>query len=724
MKIKHPRWGMAALVAIALAAPVITAVATPIVPPNPRAGSLVQVGPIDAQNGFPTWYRDKDGNGATSRLELCLPVAPTTVDPYCAPPALPNPNAPMSYPANYPDEMFYQLATAAVTTPSMDMLIEMNLEAAYSTGPVVPGNEMVFGRIRIRDRKTGFTPGTTWRITHPYGIDEIVADDRGQMNMTEDIGAVAGVFGAALGGRVGPFLKWDPAVAPAAPVGYTGDPTVNHQVVGSPYGTNDVKVERKNADGSYTLLGQTNLFSVQGRYATNAGVDVDRAVYSQQADGTGTVDVFASSESNQSIQAKASPLGFATTLLQADQGRYYARLPVTGGVPDGATIDVVNAGDKPVATKTARLTDIVTITSAAYTTGPPAAGTLVVNAASSDALNKPALTVTGFGPLDAAGTGTFATLAPPPMITVTSARGGSATIAVSAAGPASAALPPVAAFTVPNSVTVGQSVVMDAAASTGDITTWTWTQTAGPAVTLTGAGTSTATFTPSAAGSYTFELVVAGPGGTSLPVSRTIPVADAVALSVNAGPDQIVQRGTDVTLNAGATAGQQSITWSQIAGPAMQLSSTTALTPTFTYPLMGLPTAPAGSANPGYAPDNGPLTFRVTAVGVDGVTTATDDVVVSPSAESITGITARFRTGTPQWRVTGTTSILAGQRVTVVLGSLATGKTIGSAVVDNVGTFSLRSGGDPDPRVAPAATQVTVISQTGGIATANLNVTN
>jgi hypothetical protein len=119
-----------------------------------------------------------------------------------------------------------------------------------------------------------------------------------------------------------------------------------------------------------------------------------------------------------------------------------------------------------------------------------------------------------------------------------------------------------------------------------------------------------------------------------------------------------------------------------------------------------------------------PATFTLTATGVDGVTTATDTVVVTPQVESITGVTARYRTAGGTWRVTGTTSILAGQRVTIVLGPLATGRTIGTATVDAVGAFSVRAGSKPDPRVpGPDENQVTVVSATGGIVTSGLTVT-
>jgi hypothetical protein len=705
---------------------------TVIVPPTARSGSLIQVGPVSSENGFPVWYRDKDASGATSRLEVCLPVAPLLSDPFCAPPALPDPAAPMVYPTNYPDEMFYQMASAEITTATSDVLVEMNLEGAYANGPVIAGDEMVFGRIRIRDRKSNYTPGTTWRVTHPYGIDEIVADDRGQMNMTQDVGTTPGAFGGALGSRIGPFLKWDPNIGAPAPAGYTGDPNVLHAVVGSPYGTNFLKVELKNGDGSYTTLAQTDQFSVQGRYATNSGVDVDSATYTQPATGPATIDVLASSEVNQSIQVSANPaLGFAATALRTDQGRYLGHLPVSAAaVPVGATVEVVNAGDKPIAKKTATLTDLVTIASAVYTVGPVGAtapaNSLVVTASSSDALTLPALTVTGFGPL-VAGTASFATTAPPRTVTVTSARGGSATLLVSVVGPAVDVTLPVAAFTAPTSVTAGQPVLMDGTGSSGGPLTYAFSQVSGPTVALTGATTANASFTPTVAGAYVMQLVVTGPTGlVSVPVTRLITVTPAATVfTANAGPDQIMQRGKLVTLDASATVGQQSMVWSQTAGTTATLSSTTATKPTFSYPLMALPTAPVGSLNTGYVRNNTPLTFRMTATPVIAGPTAFDDVVITPTPESFTAVTARYRTGRNEWRVTGTSSILAGQRVTVVMGPFATGRTIGTATVDAVGAFSVRAGALPDPTVGtPDQTQVTVISATGGIGTFGLSITN
>jgi hypothetical protein len=704
--------------------PALSALAVEVVPPTPRTGSLIEVGPVGA-NGFPTWYRDKSADGSTSRLELCLPVGGVP-DPYCAPPVNP---LPLVYPTNFPNENFYQLATSAVVAPGVNALVEMNLEGAYSTGTVIPGNEIVFGRIRIRDKAV--PDGTTWRITHPYGIDEVTAAGGKGINMTQDVGLTPGAFGTALGSRIGPFLKWD-ATAPAAPAGYTGDPAIQHKVVGSPYDTNFVKVERKNADGSYTQIALNDLFSVQGRYATNSGVDVARATYSLQADGNGTVDVFASSDTGQSIQVSANTsLGFANTSLVSDGGRYFGRLALTAAHPvaAGATLDVVNAGDRPVATKTAPLTDAVTIASAVFTAGaagaPAPANTLTVTATSSDALNNPTLTVDGFNVPLVGGTVTIPTVAPPPSITVKSARGGSATIATAVAGAGLAATTPVASFTAPLTSAAGEPITLDGTASSPAPLTYAWTQLAGsPTVTLTGAATSVATFTPTVAGTYTMQLVVTGPTGiASVPVTRAITVTPpAPTFVANAGPDQTVQRGKVVTLDASGTLGAQSIAWTQTGGPTMTLSSTTAAKPTFTYAFMPLPLTLAGNANPLYAPNNTPLTFTLTATPVGGGAVKTDTVVISPQAETFSNVVARYRTGTGTWRVTGSTSLIAGQRVTIVLGPNAQGKTIGSATVDAAGAFSVRAGALPDPR-SPAQTLVTVISGTGGVASFPLIIT-
>jgi hypothetical protein len=106
------------------------------------------------------------------------------------------------------------------------------------------GQQSSFGRIRIR--AAGVIDGATYKVTHPFGTDTIVAETGAVkgINVTEDIGDLVGGsnFEGALGSRPAPFLKWD-ATAPAAPAGYLGDPTVEHSVTGSPYNTNVFRIE-------------------------------------------------------------------------------------------------------------------------------------------------------------------------------------------------------------------------------------------------------------------------------------------------------------------------------------------------------------------------------------------------------------------------------------------------------------------------------------------------
>lgn len=690
----------------------VGAFATVMDPGSPRQGSLTQVGPI-ADNGFPAWYRDSNG----LRLEACV----TMDDPLCAVTAdtVPDPDAPISFPDNFPDEMFYQLASGELTTTSgVDVIVVMDLEGAFSTA-VQQGDQMVFGRIRIRAK--GAPDGVTWRITHPYGVDQFTTSGGDGINMTEDIGVTPGAFGGALQSRIGPFLKWNPAIAPAAPDGYTGDPGINHQVVGSPYGTNFIKIEQIDPDGNVTDIGDTDLFSIQGRLATNSGVDVDRAAYSTGTDGKGFIDVFASSEVGQSIQVSANPaLDFPTTPLRGQDGHYYARIAVNGNVAPGTKIEVVNAGDKPVTKKLVALADQITVTQAAYNADTRA---LTVAATSSDALvdgDVPALSVTGFGALTGAST-TFSNVnAPPANVTVTSTRGGSVSRALTITGAGFVAGLPVAAFTAPAQAQVNQPVMLDGSGSSGDITTYDWSVNGPSSGTIAGQGTAHATWTPTQPGSYDVTLRVTGPGGTSLPMTRTVAVAAASGVHADAGADQTVQRGRPVTLNGSATTGQQTLTWSQVSGPTVNLSDTHVMNPTFTYPLMKLPVGPPANINNGYVVDNAPLVLKLTAMAADG-STSVDQVTISPLTETFTGLSARYRTR-GEWRVSGTSSIKAAQNVAMVLGSNPNGPYIGQGAADATGAFAFRGGTFPVP--GPGQTTVTFISATGGTVVGTLQITN
>ena len=136
-------------------------------------------------------------------------------------------------------------------------------EAAFGgVGDVAVGQQVAFSRLRIRI--DDLPPGASYHVVTPYGERDVEADDRGRVFVTEDQGCLAPPCGfeSALGGPVGPFLRWDSG----APEGYVGDPNVVHTVTGSPTGQ--------------------NFFSVTGADIGGPGVDVIRRTCSPSRAGS------------------------------------------------------------------------------------------------------------------------------------------------------------------------------------------------------------------------------------------------------------------------------------------------------------------------------------------------------------------------------------------------------------------------------------------------------
>src|SRR4029077_5890054 len=102
------------------------------------------------------------------------------------------------------------------------------------------GDQMVFARFRVKV-DAGLKENTTYTIVHPYGTADVTTGT-GETGMfvTKDIPLAALNFTGALHSRLGPFLQWDPTVAPAAPTGYLGSPASSHAIIGSPVGNDYV----------------------------------------------------------------------------------------------------------------------------------------------------------------------------------------------------------------------------------------------------------------------------------------------------------------------------------------------------------------------------------------------------------------------------------------------------------------------------------------------------
>jgi hypothetical protein len=275
---------LAALLLSSMFAPPMAQPAQAQVQTPPQQG-LKPAGPIDPSNGFPFWYQDKND----LRLDLCLdPQDQKCLQPFESP----NPTGPVSFPDNFPGEAFWWTGEAQTTTNNgSDALLVLAMEAAFANDEVKNGDQMSFGRVRVR--VDGLQIGQKYKVTHPYGVDTFVAEDdgkgAGEINSTEDIGCFPTPrtpcnFDQASSSRIGPFLTWDtfggtnndPALrgANGEPNAYVGDPNVEHAVKGSPYGTNVFKVERLNADGTVAQqVSQTNQFAVSGKVSNPATPD-------------------------------------------------------------------------------------------------------------------------------------------------------------------------------------------------------------------------------------------------------------------------------------------------------------------------------------------------------------------------------------------------------------------------------------------------------------------
>ncbi|MEM1335453.1 MAG: Ig-like domain-containing protein, partial [Actinomycetota bacterium] len=157
----------------------------------------------------------------------------------------------------------------------------------------------------------------------------------------------------------------------------------------------------------------------------------------------------------------------------------------------------------------------------------------------------------------------------------------------------------------------------------GDTLTYAWTQVGGPAVTVTGADGANASFTaPEGITNTYLAFDVTASDGEHTVVDRVFVLvnADNDAPTLDAGADFTVDEETTVQLNATANdpEGQELMTtWRQTSGPAVVLSDTGALDPTFTAPNVL---------------DSTELTFEVTTT--DGEHTVVDTITVTVTGEN------------------------------------------------------------------------------------------
>lgn len=179
---------------------------------------------------------------------------------------------------------------------------------------------------------------------------------------------------------------------------------------------------------------------------------------------------------------------------------------------------------------------------------------------------------------------------------------------------------PVANAGADQNVVVNNQVTLNGSSSNdpdGTIASYSWTQTAGTTVTLSGSG-ATRTFTPTTTGSRTFQLTVTDDDGATATDTVVVNVAATppanVAPTANAGADQNVATGSQVTLNGSGSSDSDgtiaSYSWSQLSGDAVTLSGTGS-TRTF---------APSSA---------GTYVFGLTVTDDDGATSSQDTVTIT-----------------------------------------------------------------------------------------------
>jgi len=167
---------------------------------------LERVGPVSASpsgGGYPAWYQDTTGIA----LEFCSPQNQSELGGgWCLLLAGDLRATPEVFPTNFFDEHFYFAGTAVMSHQSgAHSLLVLAEEGAFAVGPVVPGDQITFSRIRVKLDPVPVTG--TYRFIHPYGEEIIHGEAGGRIFFTDDVGIGSpGDFSGALRSRMGPFL--------------------------------------------------------------------------------------------------------------------------------------------------------------------------------------------------------------------------------------------------------------------------------------------------------------------------------------------------------------------------------------------------------------------------------------------------------------------------------------------------------------------------------------
>ncbi|MHC8343540.1 hypothetical protein [Pseudomonas sp. RT6P73] len=413
----------------------------------------VDPGPFVPANGsFAAWYQDSHGR----TLDLCLskavssrvastPGAPAYMCLLNPTPGVFDDAQPIVFPSNFPDESFWFTGDGSIVDAArgIDLSYVSAVEAAFAAEEPVEGDQVSFGRIRIR---VDVPTAGVYTITHPYGVDifDVPAGGTRAINMTRDIGiGTPKTYDGALKSDIGPFLRsvngpyTETNPVTGAAERFVGDPNLEEAFTGSPFNTNYIRIEGPNG-----LDLRTTVMAISGKLSNvvrPTPMITERSTYSRKAGESAPVaqqDVF--------VMAPPPPATVtldsnspALNLTEADtSGHWYAQSATNPTLPSTLVVTADNHLAIPTSTPTTLsmpLTDLVVIQTAQYSLS---TAQITVVASTSDETSPPVLTATtGTGVAIGAlsGDGAVKSLAtgispiPPAKVRVTSSNGGSDT---------------------------------------------------------------------------------------------------------------------------------------------------------------------------------------------------------------------------------------------------------------------------------------------------------
>ncbi|MEY2687552.1 MAG: hypothetical protein RL375_1750 [Pseudomonadota bacterium] len=424
----------------------------------------VTTGPLNPIDGFPEYVSAPDPvAGGIISFQRCVDPAWCFFDPVV-------PTDPFSIQIKTGGEAFYWGADAVVDNQAGTRILTlvMAAETAFlEEGPnAEPINGSQFPFLRLRFVLNAPVAGT-YTVRHPYGTNVFTVDAAsvGPRAVFSTVDAGFAPNSTMTGPVGGPFLvtapAWRPANLPANFVGDSGPNGTPVEVINSPCSSpadgawNFVEVTAADPlTGAALDLGvnefalRTTLFSVQGMLydgRVQSPLSADRLTYSRSIATNGQIEAFASSSTTATVTVQDGPtiplgtsrIATPVTLWQSPNADKPAELLNSEaiGVADASAlppiVSVTAADTSPLADPTVlnvQLVDFVDIAVADYD---PVTGILLVSASSADQRLNPTLTLREYGDfLPGVASKLVATVAPPAVVHVDSAAGGTASAKV------------------------------------------------------------------------------------------------------------------------------------------------------------------------------------------------------------------------------------------------------------------------------------------------------